>query len=93
MLMSVRTIALAATSLIALVAPAHAQTAPAESDARDEIVVTAQLREQKPIDVPIAVSTLSGDQLDRLGSTNSRRRRASFRASRCRTSRPTIPAS
>jgi outer membrane receptor protein involved in Fe transport len=50
---------------VAAPAPALAQ-AQAEQDS-GEIVVTAQLREQKPIDVPIAVSALSGDQLDRLG--------------------------
>lgn len=65
--MTVRFIARAATSLIAVAAPAaHAQVAP-ESTERDEIVVTAQLREQNPIDVPIALSVFGGEQLDRLG--------------------------
>ncbi|WP_404711902.1 TonB-dependent receptor [Sphingomonas sp. MMS24-J13] len=45
-------------------APVEAQQAvPVDN----EIVVTAQLREQKPIEVPIAVSALTGDQLDKLG--------------------------
>jgi len=65
--MSVRTFALAATSLIALATPAYAQTAPGETDARDEIIVTAQLREQDPIDVPISLSVFGGEQLERLG--------------------------
>lgn len=65
--MSVRSFALAATSLIALATPAaHAQNA-SESAERDEIVVTAQLREQDPIDVPIALSVFGGEQLDRMG--------------------------
>jgi hypothetical protein len=67
MRMSVRSFALAATSLIALATPAaHAQNA-SESAERDEIVVTAQLREQDPIDVPIALSVFGGEQLDRMG--------------------------
>jgi iron complex outermembrane receptor protein len=52
-----------AAGFVAVVAPAQAQVVPGDG----EIVVTAQLREQKLIDVPAAVSTLSGDQLDRLG--------------------------
>jgi outer membrane receptor protein involved in Fe transport len=55
----------AAAGMVAMAGPAFA--APADAPGSGEIVVTAQLREQKPIDVPIAVSTLSGDQLDRLG--------------------------
>lgn len=49
-------------------ASAHAAEA-AEEEAGEgaEIVVTAQLREQKPIDVPIALSVVGGDMLDRLG--------------------------
>ncbi|MFC3711020.1 TonB-dependent receptor [Sphingoaurantiacus capsulatus] len=63
----------AAVSLIALVAalPAAAQEAPvttADAEvAADEIVVTAQLRAQNPIDVPIALTAYSGEFLDSLG--------------------------
>ena len=55
-----------------LATPAFAQTAPAASTADSatdpgEIVVTAQLRAQNPIDVPIALSVTTGRDLARLG--------------------------
>jgi iron complex outermembrane receptor protein len=56
-----------AAGFVAVVAPAQAQAQAQVVPGDGEIVVTAQLREQKLIDVPAAVSTLSGDQLDRLG--------------------------
>jgi len=40
-----------------------------EADTGEEIIVTAQLREQRLIEVPIAVTAYSGDTLDRLGIT------------------------
>jgi iron complex outermembrane receptor protein len=55
----------AAAGMVVMAGPVVA--GPMDGEGTSEIVVTAQLREQKPIDVPIAVSTLSGDQLDRLG--------------------------
>ena len=72
---------LAAGSLLAMVdwAPALAQESdntaaaptgetPAQNDQLDEVlVVTAQLREQDPIDVPIALTAYSGEFLDDLG--------------------------
>lgn len=42
---------------------AFAQMAPAE----DEIVITAQLRAQNPIEVPLAVTTITGEEIDRFG--------------------------
>jgi outer membrane receptor protein involved in Fe transport len=67
---------LGAVSLIALLAalPAQAQeragaaadTAAAAAEA-DEIVVTAQLREQDPIEVPFALTAYSGDFLESIG--------------------------
>lgn len=53
---------LACTSTAAL-----AQTAPAETDETNDIVVTAQLREQDATEVPIALSVVSEEQLARLG--------------------------
>ena len=60
---------LGTVSLLALATSAFAAPAPAAdpADPGAEIVVTAQLREQRPIEVPIAVSVVTGDQLDRLG--------------------------
>jgi len=55
-----------ATALIA--APAHAQEASAEADApfaSTDIIVTAQKREQNLQDVPVAISVVSGDMLER----------------------------
>jgi len=59
---------LTAASLIALTTPSFAQT-PAETPGStgSDIVVTAQLREQNAIDVPIAVTALTGEELRRLG--------------------------
>src|SRR5690606_16755562 len=42
---------------------AHAQ----EADAVEEIVVTAQKREQQAVDVPIALTAYSGQRLEALG--------------------------
>ena len=53
------------------VALALAPLAQAQQDAAlEEVVVTAQKREQRLIDVPIAVTALSGDAIDRRGITN-----------------------
>ncbi|WP_156679681.1 TonB-dependent receptor [Sphingomonas profundi] len=67
--MTFRSVALAAVSLAALAAsPARAQTvAEADAAAPDEIVVTAQLRAQNPIEVPIALSVTTGAEFERLG--------------------------
>lgn len=65
----VRTSLLAATSALACFAsvPAFAQdTAAAESD-EGVIVVTAQLREQNLVDVPMAVTAYGGEFLDEFG--------------------------
>ncbi|MET0338963.1 MAG: TonB-dependent receptor plug domain-containing protein, partial [Caulobacter sp.] len=56
---------LAAVSLSALVAgAAHAQN----NDLIDELIVTAQKREQAAIDVPASVSTVNADRLQRSGA-------------------------
>jgi len=63
--MSFRKLALAAVSLSSLTAAgAHAEEAAAGDDT---IIVTAQLREQDPIDVPMTLSVVGADQLDRFG--------------------------
>ncbi len=48
-------------------APALAQTAPAVSGPLEEIVVTARRREESLQDVPVAVTTFSGETLDLRG--------------------------
>ncbi len=66
--MHIRSLALAAISLSAFsTAAAQAQIAEAEADAGDAIIVTAQLREQDAIDVPMALSVAGAEQLDRFG--------------------------
>jgi iron complex outermembrane receptor protein len=63
--MNIRMIMLTASSLAALsCATAHAEEA---VDRGDTIVVTAQLREQNPIEVPIALTAIGAEQLDRFG--------------------------
>ncbi|HMT43513.1 MAG TPA: TonB-dependent receptor [Chakrabartia sp.] len=60
-------------SLIALTAPAYAQdAAPAEEAGLDEILVTAQKREQNLQDVPIAISAISAQKVEQLGINDSR---------------------
>ena len=68
------------STAIALASPAiaHAQEAdaspsagaPADADGSQEIVVTAQKREERLSDVPLSVTAVSGDQLARQGVSN-----------------------
>lgn len=63
---------LLATGVLAIVAatdPAHAQ-APRPSGVLEEIIVTAQKREQSLQDVGIAVTAFTGEQIEQLGFTN-----------------------
>lgn len=52
---------------ISILAPAQARADAAGEEGGDAIIVTAQLREQDPIDVPITLSVLGGRDMDRLG--------------------------
>ncbi|HEY8572273.1 TonB-dependent receptor [Phenylobacterium sp.] len=58
------------TALVSLAgwAGAAAQTAPAGSAAIEEVVVTAQRREQMLIDVPISISSVSAETLEEVGA-------------------------
>jgi iron complex outermembrane receptor protein len=64
--------AMLATSGLTLSVPVHAQenTEPqaAEADDAAAIIVTARRREERLVDVPIAVSTFSGAELDKRGA-------------------------
>jgi iron complex outermembrane receptor protein len=66
--MSLRFALLALASPLALAVPAHAQDA-AAPEAEGEILVTAQLVEQSPIEVPFALTAYEGAFLDELGIT------------------------
>lgn len=78
--MTIRSTILALSCLpaLAIASAAHAQTAPeavmvdqaAPEAAEGDIVVTAQLRRQNAIDVPIALTAYSGRFLDDLGITD-----------------------
>ncbi|MBY0283855.1 MAG: TonB-dependent receptor [Sphingomonas sp.] len=64
---SVRKRLLAAALLGSVAAPAIAQDAPATPEAKassDDVVVTAQRREERLKDVPVSVAAISGDRLD-----------------------------
>jgi hypothetical protein len=65
------------TVAAASLAFAQSSAAPAEED--NAIIVTAQLREQSIVDVPIAITALDGEFIERLGVSDfeevSRRRR------------------
>lgn len=78
-----RSTLLAGAALFALATSATAQTGPdaaadpfavtpadANADAPGDIVVTAQKREQRLQDVPVAVTVVSGDQIRALGGVN-----------------------
>ncbi|HVJ01720.1 MAG TPA: TonB-dependent receptor [Sphingomonas sp.] len=68
--MSIRTALLALASPLALIAPAHAQDAASTApEGEGEIVVTAQLREQSPMEVPFALTAYDGSFLEDLGIT------------------------
>ena len=67
-------LSLAAGSLLGVLAAspglgcqARATTAPAATGALDEIVVTAQRREQRLEDVPMSITTFSQEKLDQQG--------------------------
>ncbi|MGH6785269.1 MAG: TonB-dependent receptor [Novosphingobium sp.] len=63
---------LAATALSALASPAWAQDPAADGASEDDgvIVVTARRREESLIDVPIAITALSGEQLENKGAAD-----------------------
>jgi iron complex outermembrane receptor protein len=69
---AVLTSALIGVSFLAIAAPARAQetASDAPSDSVADIIVTAQRREQRLQEVPIAVSVITGDQITRTGALN-----------------------
>lgn len=62
-----RHILLATVAVACLATPAFAQQAPLPVEDSTDIVVTAQLREQDPQEVPIAVTAITDEQIKRLG--------------------------
>jgi len=52
--------------LVGLVASFHSARA-AEENALEEVVVTAQKREERLIDVPMSITAISGDELQERG--------------------------
>ena len=52
-----------------LCAPASATENEPVGDSRTEIVVTAQRRPERPQDVPISLTAMSGAELDRMQAT------------------------
>jgi iron complex outermembrane recepter protein len=61
-----------ALAIWALATPAYAQNAETDDGALNEIVVTAQKRTEKLIDVPISITAISADQLVERGAKNVR---------------------
>lgn len=57
-------------AVLGMAAPAMAQDDAAESVGNDDIVVTAQFRDQRLQDVPIAITAMSGEMLESRGQTN-----------------------
>ena len=62
--MSSKFVLLAGLSALALVQPAFAQEAEEETGGLEEIVVTAQKREQNLQSVPVAVTALSSEAIE-----------------------------
>lgn len=61
----------AVLSGIGIAGPARAQTDSPSSDAMDEIIVTtARRREESLQEVPLAITVVSGDQLERIGAAD-----------------------
>lgn len=61
----------AAVGLVAPYAPAQAQNASAEAGVQlEEIIVTAQKREENPKDVPVTMAVFSGADIEQQGLTN-----------------------
>jgi len=63
-------IAIAVLAALAAAPTVHAQESGTTAGALEEIIVTAQKREQKLQEVPIAVSVVSGSQVEALGGFN-----------------------
>lgn len=57
----------ACAGALALANIAHAEDAPSFDTQVEELIVTAQKREQKTLDVPIAITAYSNDAMDRIG--------------------------
>ncbi|WP_404712992.1 TonB-dependent receptor [Sphingomonas sp. MMS24-J13] len=64
MIFRVRAVLLASGAAIALASPSPAETSAADGDQQGEIVVTAQKREERLIDVPQSVSVLTPQALE-----------------------------
>jgi len=64
-----RSIALRATILSILAGPAMAQESPQPGAALEEVIVTAQKREQSSQDVAISIQAISAEALQKLGAT------------------------
>ncbi len=62
-----RTVLMSCAAVCALATGVEAQTVDDQSTRLDEIVVTAQLRAQDPIEVPFALTAYNGEFLDSLG--------------------------
>jgi iron complex outermembrane receptor protein len=55
---------------VALVSPAWAQAPPKEDNTLAEVIVTAQYRRENLQDTPLAITAVSGEQLEQQGLTN-----------------------
>ena len=64
-----RSVAAAVAAAIAGAGAAHAQTGTAGANVLEEVIVTAQKREQTVIDVPQSISVVSGSELDRMAAS------------------------
>jgi len=64
---STKTVLMGCAAVCALATSANAQSADDQTSQLEEVVVTAQLRAQDPIEVPFALTAYSGEFLERLG--------------------------
>ena len=56
----------------------HPSTAPANSDALEEVIVTATRKEERLLDVPVSTSVLTPEQLDTMGTAGQDIRELAF---------------
>jgi len=63
-------VALAASALFGIAGPAHAQGSDADNTMDEIIVTTARRREESLMDVPLSISVLAGEDLERVGAVD-----------------------
>jgi iron complex outermembrane recepter protein len=70
MISNSRSVAMTVSSILAMSSPAWAAQPAAEEGGLEEVIVTAQFREENLQDTPLSITAISGERLDEQGLTN-----------------------